>query len=61
MIRFASIVLLVPLAAAAQEPEVAIARREFAELLKTSADAPPVSPTVHGRVTDQALVIDDLT
>ena len=61
MIRFASIVLLVPLAAAAQEPEVAIAHREFAELLKTSADAPPVSPTVHGRVTDQALVIDDLT
>ena len=61
MIRFPSIALLIPLAAAAQDPDVAITRREFAELLKTSVDAPPVSPIVHGRVSHQALVVEDLT
>ena len=61
MIRFTSIALLIPLAAAAQEPDVAISRREFAELLKTSVDAPPVSPRLHGRVSQQSLVVEDLT
>ena len=61
MIRFSSIALLVPLAAAAQEPDVAITRREFAELLRISVDAPQVSPTSHGRVSNQALVVEDLT
>lgn len=61
MIRIPSIALLIPLAAAAQEPDVAITRREFAELLKTSVDAPPVSPTLHSRVLDQTLLVEDLT
>lgn len=61
MIRLASITLLFSLATAAQEPYTAVARQTFAELLKTSASAPPVSVTSHGRVAESGLVVEDLT
>ena len=61
MIRFASIALLIPLAATAQRPDTALTRQAFAELLRTTADVPPVSPQSHGRTSDRALVVDDLT
>lgn len=61
MIRFASIALLIPLAGTAQGPDATLTRQTFAELLKTTKDAPPVSPKLHGRISDQALVVDDLS
>ena len=61
MIRLPSVTLLIALAAAAQDPYSGVARQTFAELLKTSASAPPVSVTLHGRVTEGGLVIEDLT
>lgn len=61
MIRIASIALLLALATAAQEPYTAVARQTFAELLKTSAGAPPVSVASHGRVAETGLVVEDLT
>ncbi len=61
MMRLTSLALLIPLAAMAQEPFAAVARQTFVELLKSSAEAPTVSPTLHERVTEQGLVIEDLS
>ena len=61
MIWFTSIVVLIPLVATAQEPYAAVARQTFAELLRTSAEAPAVSVASHGRVTEEGLVIEDLS
>ncbi len=61
MIRLASIALLIPLAAAAQEPYAAVTRQTFAELLKTSADPPQVAPASHGQATEDGLLVEDLS
>ncbi len=61
MMRLTSLVLLIPLAVTAQEPFAAVARRTFFELLKNSSEAPMISPTLHQRVTEQGLVIEDLS
>ena len=60
MMRLTSLVLLIPLAVTAQEPFAAVARWTFFELLKNSSEAPMISPTLHQRVTEQGLVIEDL-
>ncbi len=48
-------------AATAQEPFAAVARRTFLDLLQTPAEAPSVSPTVHGQSREAGLVIEDLS
>ncbi|MDE0106381.1 MAG: dienelactone hydrolase family protein [Bryobacterales bacterium] len=61
MIRITVFALLIPLAATAQEPHAAVARQTFAELLRTSVEAPSVSVASHGRVTEEGLVVEDLS
>ena len=61
MNRFSAVLVLIPLAASAQEPHASVARQTFAELLKTSATAPPVSAVSHGQVTAERLVVEDLS
>ena len=55
------IALVIPWAAAAQGPNQAAARQTLVELLKTSADAPPVEPTLHSQVIEQGLLVEDLS
>ena len=45
----------------AQEPPASEARRTFLELLKTPAEPPEVSPTLHGSKEEEELIIDDLS
>ena len=61
MVRITLLALLIPLATAAEEPFAAVARTTFAALLKVSADPPAVETTLHGRVTEEGLVIEDLS
>ncbi len=61
MNRFSAVLVLIPLAASAQEPHASVSRQTFAELLKTSAAAPPVSAVSHGQVTAEGLVVEDLS
>jgi dienelactone hydrolase len=61
MNRFSAVLVLIPLAASAQEPHATVTRQTFAELLKTSATAPSVSATSHGQVTAEGLVVEDLS
>lgn len=61
MNRFSAVLVLIPLAASAQEPHASVSRQTLAELLKTSAAAPPVSAVSHGQVTAEGLVVEDLS
>ena len=61
MTRRMWIALAIPLTAAAQGPPAVAARQTLVELLRTSADAPPVESTVHRQVTEQGLVVEDLS
>ena len=61
MNRFSAVLVLIPLAASAQEPHASVSRQTFADLLKTSAAAPPVSAVSHGQVTAEGLVVEDLS
>ncbi len=61
MMRLTSLALLIQVGATAQEPPAAAMRRTFFELLRASAEAPKVSTTLHEGVTDQGLVIEDLS
>jgi dienelactone hydrolase len=61
MMRLTSLALMIPCALSAQDPFAAAARQTFVELLRSSSEAPPVSPTLHERVIEHGLLIEDLS
>ena len=61
IIRLISLAVLIPITLLGQEPYADVARSTFLKLLKSSSEAPSVAPTVHGRATEQGLMIEDLS